>query len=119
MRRRERWLGLGWLQWMGDDRGNAVNDPPEVPRCSVATSLATLTGDYRRYVDMEREGEAYVIRVLPANPGREVGGLAVGLKYSGMDLAKMLATAVVDLDLLAAGTIAYRVGANERERWVP
>lgn len=118
MRRRERWRGLAWVAWMeGDSEAGGVQRHTVTPP-SLGASMVALVHDYHRFVDIEQDGSAYKVRVLPAREGDDGWHLQVGFLYSGLSLPSILATAVVELDLLGNGQALAKFGAKERARWV-
>lgn len=118
MRRRDRWRNLVWLHWMDGDTGEGAVPDFKSPVQPLTLSMETLILAYRRYVDFEQLGEGYRIRVIPALGAEENGPLAFGMCYAGTCLGRILATAVVELDLIAGGQTAFRVGVTERWRWI-
>lgn len=119
MRRRERWTNLAWVSWVLEDRAGGTVAPMEAPPQNVGESLRVLTQDYGRYVEMEHQNDVYQVRVLPQRQYDTILALNVGFHYKGPNLRNILATAVVELDLLANGHLVHSQSAVEMQRWVP
>lgn len=118
-RKRERWLNMAWIHWLHGDTGEGSVGPCPYALAPIGEYMPTLVGVYRRYVEAEKEGDAYILRVIPREPDREDGGMSIGLAYRGTDLNEMFRQAVWDLDRLNRGVAPYRVGRSEWQRWVP
>lgn len=118
MRRRERWTNLAWVSWVLEDKEGGKVAPLSAPPANVAESLRVLTQDYGRYVEMEHENEVIEVRVLPRRQYDTILALNVGFHYSGHNLRNILATAVVEIDMLANGHLIHSQSAVEMRRWV-
>lgn len=118
VRRRERWANLAWLQWMEDDTGEGAIDTAFETPLAVSKAIETLVKTYTRYIDLERDGDAYRVRVMPHSAPYAHGPLAIGMAYVGNDLRNILTTAVIECDMIAGRTMAYRSGSGEKWRWV-
>ena len=117
-RKRERWLNMAWLHWLEGDTGEGLCERYPYTVTTISQYMPTLCGLYKRYVETEKDGDAYVLRVVPRNPDVEHGGMALGLSYRGNDIHKLFAHAVWDLDRLNSEDMPYRAGRTELPRWV-
>ena len=119
MRKRERWVGMPWVCWVqGDEKegrcGPLLGYPLHVEHC-----LSTLLGEGQRWVEFEKVGDAYWVRVMPMKFGAGKGRVDYGLSYWGNSLAPILARAVQDFDSIQTKTRAFSVAKMESPRWVP
>ena len=117
-RKRERWLNMAWLHWLEGDTGEGTAAQLYPDGQTVGHYMPTLCGVYKRFIETEKDGNTYRLRVLPRNPEQEHGGMALGLSYSGTNLNSLFQHAVSDLDCLNTGAYAYRAGRTEWPRWV-
>jgi hypothetical protein len=118
MRRRERWRNLAWVQSLPGDTGGATAPLTDVPWETIGELLTTLCSRYMRYVEIERDGDQFKVRLLPIAHWRGVKTFDFGQSYSGTDLRDILAVARLELRGIAQGDVEPMLGASERVRCV-
>lgn len=118
MRRRERYEGLVWLSHF------AGADPPHVatgatpPLSGVESMLSRLTHRGAYLVEMERDEDAYRVRLYPQRPKLPLGQPPVALSYSGCNLRSILAIALLELEMLRSLQNTWVARPKEVVRWV-
>lgn len=117
MRRRERWQGIAWLDWLEGDSPGGSPTGRAVHPVGVHEHLMELCQVMARYVEMEQDSGIYTVRVLPALPDFRRDPVPFGITYTGRDLRYVLGVAVVELEMLHSGDTRFRLGVTERARW--
>lgn len=118
MRRRERWLNLAWVQSLPSDNDGVVAERTFDHRETTDDLLHALTNRYLRYVEMERDGEFYRIRLLPIAHIRGIPTLDVGMSYACPDIRPALFVAKQEIAAIANNFVVPCVGKKEVFRWV-
>ena len=119
MRKRERWVGMPWVCWvLGDERDGKCSPLSGYP-VAAEHCLNTLLGEGQRWVEFERVGDEYWVRVMPLKFGAGKGKVDYGFSYWGTNLGRILAQAVMDYDSIYLNTRAFSVAKMEAPRWVP
>lgn len=118
MRRRERWVNLAWLRAMPDDPERFMANSDLESYEGIEELLQALTNQYLRYVELERDGDNYRVRLLPIAHVRGVPSMDVGMSYGGKHLRPILSVAKRDCANIASGRVVPCVGNREVVRWV-
>jgi len=119
MRKRERWVGMPWVCWVQDDEREGKCTPLAHYPVDVEKCLATLLDYGQRWVEFEKAGDQYWVRVMPLTFAAGKGSVDYGLSYWGSDTGRILAQAVRDYDHIFRKTRAFSVAKMESPRWVP